>query len=601
MTRAKAALSASPGIRYSIRPRSREARLFEIRLHVSQPAADGQRFELPVWIPGSYMIREFARHIVSLRAESAGRAVKLTKLDKHSWQAARVPRGGALTLTYEVYAGEASVRTAYLDTTYGFFNGANVFLAVVGQTGVPSLVDIEPPEEALDWRVATALEPASGEAGAANEWKFGLYCAANYDELIDHPVLMGSLTLDSFEAGGVPHHIVLSGRHDCDTARLKVDLARICQTQIDLFGAPPPMTRYLFLTQVVGDGYGGLEHRASTALIASRNDLPYRGMKGVPDGYKTYLGLCSHEYFHTWNVKRIIPAAFQPCDLSRENTTRLLWAFEGITSYYDDLSMVRAKTIKISDYLGLLAKTISSVLKTPGRHHMSVAASSFDAWPHYYRQDANSPNAIVSYYTKGALIALALDLKLRVLDMPHTLDEVMQLLWRQHGLTGVGVPEDGLFTLIETIAGPTLARWLERVVEGVDDLPLAQLFKPFGIKMELAPERATPWLGVKLARGKDAHIATAYTGGPAQAVGLSAGDVMIALDGLQIDAIRLPALLSRKKIGDSVEIYAFRRDELMRFELELVAPPNDTVKLTLADKAGTSQRRAAWLGSAPAC
>ncbi|MDR1660964.1 MAG: PDZ domain-containing protein [Azoarcus sp.] len=587
-------------IRYTIHPSRPEAHLFEVRCETPEPDPDGQRFSLPTWIPGSYMIREFARHIVSLKAEAGGRAVALEKLDKRSWRAAKIARGQTLSLIYEVYAWDLSVRAAHLDQTHGFFNGSSVFLAVEGQTDAPCRVDIQPPASgAEDWRVATSLPRAEGEPGAAAPNGFGLYRAANYDELIDHPVEMGAFTLDGFEACGVRHDIALSGRHDCDMARLKADLARICQWQIALFGEPPPMARYLFLTRVVDKGYGGLEHRASTALIASRNDLPYPGMEGLPDGYKTYLGLCSHEYFHSWHVKRIKPTAFLPYDLGRENYTRLLWAFEGITSYYDDLALVRSALIGLDDYLGLLAKTVSSLLKTPGRYRQSVAASSFEAWTHYYRQDENSPNAIVSYYAKGALIALMLDLQLRADSQGRrSLDDVMRALWRRHGLVGVGVPEDGIFAVIGEIGGPKLARWLRGAVEGVDDLALEKLLRRFGVHWQLEAADPAPTLGLELVGGKNARIATVYDGSPAQRAGLSAGDVLIAIDGLRVDGDNLQKLLARRRAGERVEIHAFRRDELMRFDVELGAAPLNTVKLSLDSRSGGKARelRQGWLG-----
>lgn len=596
----------SAPIRYFIRPLRPEAHLFEVSCTVSDPDPAGQRFSLPAWIPGSYMIREFARHIVSLRAESAGEPVRLEKLDKHSWQTAPVATGKALTLHYEVYAWDLSVRTAHLDQTHGFFNGTSVFLAPAGRTERACLVDIARPEGVgyLSWKVATALPRARGELGAAPAYGFGLYRASNYDELIDHPVEMGTFTLAYFEAGKVRHDIVLTGRHDCDTARLAGDLARICQWQIDLFGAPPPMDHYAFLTQIVGDGYGGLEHRASTALLASRADLPWPGMRGLSDGYKTFLGLCSHEYFHTWNVKRIKPAVFTPYDLSGENYTRLLWAFEGFTSYYDDLALVRSGVITPADYLALLGKTVSNVLRGPGRRRQSVADSSFDAWTKYYRQDENSPNVIVSYYAKGALIALALDLQLRVATAgKRSLDDVMRLLWQRHGQTGIGVAEDGIFTAVGEVGGSEcgarLARWLRKTVEGTDDLPLTRLLKPFGIELRMEVAAKGPVLGVKFATGNsEARIATAWDDGPAQRAGLSAGDVLIAVDGLKVSASNIDALLERRQPGERIEVHAFRRDELMHFELELEAASSESVKLSVNDKAASVARqlRKAWLG-----
>ncbi len=594
--------SSLPAVEYRIRPLRPEAHLFEVNCTVRDPDPAGQVFRLPAWIPGSYMIREFARNIVSLCAEAGGKRRRVEKLDKHSWQVEALPAGTALTLHYHVYAWDLSVRAAHLDPTHGFFNGPSVFLAVEGRTDRPCLVDIERPEGSAyrAWKLITALPSAAKDHGGARPYGFGRYRAASYDELIDHPVEMGTFALARFEAAGVAHDIALTGRHDCDLARLAADLKRICEWQIALFGAPAPMDYYAFLTMVVGEGYGGLEHRASTALLASRADLPWKGMEGVPEGYRGFLGLCSHEYFHTWNVKRIKPAAFMPYDLTAENYTRLLWAFEGFTSYYDDLALVRCGVIAPQDYLAVLGKTISGVLRGSGRLKQSVAESSFDAWTKYYRQDENAPNAIVSYYAKGALIALALDLKLRAGSEGRcSLDDVMRLLWQRHGLVGAGVAEDGIFEAVRAVGGDTLARWLRRTVEGTDDLPLARLLKGFGVDYRAEPSARAPVLGVKLAPGNgEAKLANVFDGGPAQAAGLSAGDVLIALDRLKVGAKSLDEMLARRKAGDVVELHAFRRDELMQFRVTLAEAPADKVSLGMAARAGAQalRLRRGWLG-----
>ena len=601
-----------PAVEYRICPAQPGAHLFEVSCTVRDPDPLGQVFRLPAWIPGSYMIREFARNIVTLRAELDGEPWPITKLDKHTWRADPASVGSPLSLHYTVYAWDLSVRAAHLDGTHGFFNGSSVFVAVEGLTDRPCLVDIERPAglEYRDWKVATALPLARGELGAARMYGFGRYRAADYDELIDHPVEMGDFSLGHFEAAGVHHDIVLTGRHDCDLERLAEDLGRVCEWQVALFGAPPPMDYYAFLTMVVGDGYGGLEHRASTALLCSRADLPWKGMDGLPEGYRTFLGLCSHEYFHTWNVKRIKPAAFTPYDLRQENYTRLLWAFEGFTSYYDDLALVRSGVIKPEDYLDLLGKTISSVLRGSGRSKQSVAESSFDAWTKYYRQDENAPNAIVSYYAKGALIALALDLQLRAGSEGHkSLDDVMRVLWQRHGQSGLGVAEDGIFEVVREVGGktlgPRLARWLERAVEGTDDLPLARLLKGAGVDYLVEPAAKTPSLGVKLAAGNgESRLASVHDDGPAQAAGLSAGDVLIALDGLKVGGGKsLDDMLGRRSAGDDVEIHVFRRDELMVFKLTLAGPVVDKVSLKLSLKAGNAalKLRQGWLGVAKKC
>ncbi len=575
--------------------------LIRVSCRIPEPAAEGQRVALPAWIPGSYMIRDFARNIVAIRALSGGKAVALSREDKHTWHCAPTRGGAALEIQCEIYAWDLSVRAAHFDSSHCFFNGTSVFLRVHGREEEPSLVDLVAPawKGAESWQVATAMREARGVPGAAKRHGFGLYQASNYDELIDHPFEVGAFTLGRFKAAGVSHEVVITGRHDCDMTRLTDDLARICEWQVDLFGRPAPMGRYLFLTTVVGDGYGGLEHRASTALLACRTDLPHAGMSGCPEDYRRFLGLCSHEYFHSWNVKRIKPAAFTPYDLSREGHTTLLWAFEGFTSYYDDLTLVRSGVIGQGDYLDLLGKTIASVMRGPGRLRQSLADSSFDAWTKYYRQDENAPNAIVSYYTKGALVALALDLQLRAdSDGGKSLDDVMRLLWSRHGKGGDGVPETGIFSIVAEVGGTTLARWLRKAVEGADDLPLARWLKAFGVDLE--PELANaPSLGVILAgKGREARLANVLTGGAAHRAGLSAGDVLVAIDGLRVLRSTLDSQMARRAAGDRVTVHVFRRDELLCVELELGKPVPKGWRLVVRPRATAAQKRLlqGWLG-----
>lgn len=595
--------AGAASILYRIRAEDPHAHLFEVSLEIAEPDPAGQRLALPAWIPGSYLIRDFARHVVEIEARSGNRRVALEKVDKHTWQAARC--AGPLAIRYRVYAWDLSVRGAHLDASHGFFNGTSVFLRVPGREHEPCHVRIEPPagEAYADWRVATTL-PRAG----ARPWGFGAYRAANYDELIDHPVEMGRFALVEFEAAGVPHALAITGQHDADLERLAADLAKVCEAQVRLFEPrtrKPPFERYLFLATVVGDGYGGLEHRASTALLASRNDLPYRGMQGVPDGYRRFLGLASHEYFHAWHVKRIRPRAFSPYDLERENYTRLLWVFEGFTSYYDDLMLARSRVIGADDYLKALASTVSQVAKAPGRRRQSVADSSFDAWTKYYRQDENSPNAIVSYYTKGALVALCLDLTIRDRTRGRrSLDDVMRLLWRRHGRPGAkqpeGLAEDAMPALVEEATGVDLTDEIARWAHGTDELPLAELLERFGVSVEAKAGNAKEsMLGVRLAtRNGETSIATAYAGGPAQRAGLSAGDALVALDGLRVNEKGLRALLERRHPGDAVRLHVFRRDELLAFDVKLGEAAADEVSLRRDDrKAARAKRmRAGWIG-----
>ncbi|WP_420474871.1 M61 family metallopeptidase [Noviherbaspirillum sp. ST9] len=592
-------------VHYTIVPKDSAAHLFEVMLTVEEPATDGQVFTLPAWIPGSYMIREFARNIVRITAESGGKAVALNKLDKHTWQAA--PCGRKLTLTYEVYAWDLSVRAAHLDQTHGFFNGTSVFLAVAGQEQLPHVVDIRRPEGDLykAWRVATALPELK-----ARRYGFGSYVAKDYDELIDSPVEMGAFELATFKAHGIPHDIVITGRvPNLDMARLINDLKKVCEAQIALFepkSRRAPMKRYVFMTLAVGDGYGGLEHRASTALICSRNDLPVKGQKEMSEGYRTYLGLCSHEYFHTWNVKRIKPDVFAPYDLRTEGYTTLLWLFEGFTSYYDDLMLVRSGLIDEAAYLKLVTKSLNGVLRGSGRTKQSVAESSFDAWTKYYRQDENSPNAIVSYYAKGSHVGLALDLTIRAETKgKKSLDDVMRALWERYGRDfyegeGIGVSEADVEALFDEVTGLKLKQFFDRYVRGTEDLPLGKLLTPFGVDLTDNVKTRKPALGIRTSReGSDCKVANVYEDGPAHKAGVSAGDILIAVGGLRVTATNLDGLLARYKTGDVVALHVFRRDELMAFTA--IMAPDDAPQMVLeaqAKPAAAARVRAAWLGGA---
>ncbi len=593
---------------YRIIPSNPQAHLFTVSCTVAQPAPAGQVLRLPTWIPGSYLIREFARNIVRVWASAGGQGVAVEKIAKDAWRCA--PCAGPLLVSYEVYAWDLSVRAAHLDQTHGFFTGSSVFLCPEGLAEQACEVEIAPPEGAEygAWRVATALPRLT-----APEYGFGRYQAESYDALIDHPVEMGSFTLTRFEAHGVPHDVAITGRHGCDLARLTEDLRRVCEWQIDFFGRPAPMDRYVFQVMAVGEGYGGLEHRASTSLLCSRDDLPHPRMEGLSEEYRGFLGLASHEYFHTWNVKRIKPAAFVPYDLSRENYTRLLWVFEGFTSYYDDLALLRCGLIDVDSYLELLGRTATNVWRGSGRLKQSVADSSFDAWIKYYRQDENAPNAVVSYYAKGALVALLLDLHLRR-HSAVCLDDLMRALWRRFGQTGLGVPEHGVQNLAEEISGLDLAPFFACYVAGTGELPLAEACADFGLRFNLRaadgpndkggrPSKngvGKVTLGAKVAPGNEAKITHVFDDGAAQRAGLAAGDVIVAIGGLRASAGNFDALLQAARGAGSVETFAFRRDELMRFDLPLLPAAFDTVWLELEEDAPAEAlaRRDRWLQKA---
>ena len=585
-------------ILYNLVPFDLAGHRFKVTVTIADPDPKGQVVSLPAWIPGSYLIRDFARQIETINAHCRRTKVALTKIDNHTWRAS--PCKGSLIISLVVYAWDLSVRGAHLDESHGFINGTSVFLCARGKEANPCILTIDGlPKRGGGWKVYTSLPPVASSSAsmsrAASRPGSIRYWANNYDDLVDHPIEMGQPQVARFKACGAEHEMVFTGLiPNLDIKRITADIKKICEAQILFFEPETALApfldtafKYVFLTTVVGDGYGGLEHRASTALIAARKDLPVVGQSKAPVGYSTFLGLVSHEYFHTWNVKRIKPAAFVPYNFARENHTQLLWIFEGFTSYYDELFLLRSGVIDQRDYLTALGKQISSVWATPGRHKQSVAQSSFDAWTRYYKQDENSPNAIVSYYSKGALIALGLDLKIRH-DSGHrfSLDDVMRALWQQFGknfypLMDRGIDEKSFAGLVRTTTGVDVSDEINRWAYGTEDVELQKLFRQHGIELVWQQSNDLPTMHLRVRKqGENLVLSQVYEGGAAHQGGLSALDVLVAIDGLKVDASQaaLDTILSAYQPGDSVEVHVFRRDELRQFTVQLAAPAlNDCV------------------------
>ncbi len=533
-------------IDYRIEVADAHAHRFQVTLRIARPQV-AQRLSLPVWIPGSYLVREFARHLSPLRATQGGQSIGVTPVDKATWQ---LDTQGTATVTvqYEVYAFDTSVRAAFLDASRGFFNGTSVFLKAEGFEDHPQRVKICGLPKG--WRVATALP-----ALKVNAQGVGDYEAPDYDALVDHPVEMGTFWQGEFTVRGVRHEFVVAGAtSDLDGQKLLDDTRKICESQIAFWhGArrKPDFKHYVFMLNVVDDGYGGLEHRQSTALICGRRDVPRVGRPLNQDSYTTLLGLISHEYFHTWNVKRLKPVEFAPYDYTQETHTRMLWFFEGFTSYYDDQFLLRTRLIDASTYLKLLAKTINQVHNTPGRLQYSAAQASFDAWTRYYRQDENTANATVSYYTKGALIALALDLALRLLPEIEgkrpSLDGVMQRVWQlarpiTHADVAEALTAEACSAPVPAAAHPTTghtaADWAQLLhdwAEGCQDLPLESLLRAHGVDYAAKPAPLAQRLGVRIGDVSGAvKVQAVMHGSIAEQAGLSAGDELLALDGWRI-------------------------------------------------------------------
>ncbi|HZV92861.1 MAG TPA: PDZ domain-containing protein, partial [Caldimonas sp.] len=527
-------------IRYVIDASATLSHDFAVTLTVPRPRGR-VRIALPVWVPGSYLVREFSRHLSDLRAGQGANALELRQLDKTSWSV-DCPDDEDLVLRYRIHAFDVSVRAAFLDATRGFFNGTSVCLRVDGRAGEPHGLAIT--GLAPGWEVATTLTPAGGPSRHE-------FVATGYDELVDHPVELGRFWRGTFEAAGTPHELVVAGAlPDFDPARLQADIARVCETEIAFWHGTgrPPFDRYLFLLNAVDEGRGGLEHRASTALVCPRRDLPRLpgptegDTREASDGYVDVLGLFAHEYFHAWNVKRLRPRDFATLDYGRENYSELLWFFEGFTSYYDDLLVARAGLIDAPRYLKLLSKTMSAVAATPGRERQSVAAASFDAWVKYYRPDENTPNATVSYYAKGSLVALALDLTLRS-ESRGSLDDVMRRLWSGSG--GGLIDEAGIAAAIEAVGGRSYAAEIAAWVHGTGELPVEELLSRVGVGLERQPATLAQRLGVRVSEGPFTGIKVSHVlrGQSAERAGLAPGDELLAADGWRLrrldDALRV--------------------------------------------------------------
>ncbi len=515
-------------IHYNVEAADLHAHLFRVTLTIAEPAAF-QTVSLPVWIPGSYLVREFSKNLQNLQAKQGRRKVSLNQRNKCTWDMA-CNEGVPLVLQYEVYAFDNSVRTAWLDSQRGFFNGTSVCLRVHGQEKLAHQLKLPVVKGHPSWQAATGLTPIKTDKRG-----FGLYTAANYDELVDCPVELGHFWSGNFTACGIKHRFVVAGAlPSFDGERLLADTQKICEAEINfwhgqgkLAGKKAPHTDYLFMLNAVNDGYGGLEHRNSTALICNRADLPRQTSPRTNEGYTTLLGLISHEYFHTWNVKQLRPDALASYDYTQENYTPLLWFFEGFTSYYDDILLRRAGLIDDATYIKLLGKTIVQVQQTPGRHVQSVAQASYDAWVKYYRQDENTVNATVSYYTKGALVALCLDLSLR--KESHTLDAVMRGLWKR--CKAGPMREQDLLDELQSLTGRSWDKEIKAWVHSTVDLPLRELLAHQGIDIQAETSTMAQRLGLRVSEvGGSVQIKGVMRGSAAETAGLAAGDEWLGLE-----------------------------------------------------------------------
>lgn len=538
-----------------------------------------QILSLPTWIPGSYLIREFSKHIEAVKAyDEDGRQLQIQKFEKNKWRLFNTDHE-LITVEYDVYAYDLSVRGAYVDQNRLYVNPACACLGLEGQENKEIELEIFLPDELKHFQLATGMQSKSLVKG-----RFTLK-AKNYAELIDAPFELAEQTRFSFEANGIPHEFVVSGKHAMNAARMQQDIEKICSTEISMFGSAP-FADYTFMTMATGNSYGGLEHPNSTSLISPRDDLPKANEPEEPSkDYQRFLGLCSHEYFHSWLVKFIRPENFVNYDLNREGYTSLLWIFEGFTSYYDDLILLRSGVINQESYISLLKAQIDRYLQNPGRAIQSVSESSFDAWIKFYRQDENSNNAGTSYYNKGCLVALCLDLGLRLRG--SSLDALMRRLY-ENAQNGVQVHERTIFELCKELTGDDWSEQINHLINTTDELPLDQLFPEFGIGYNLKNDKSLPF-GLKLAdKPEGVLIQFARRDGAAVQAGLSANDVIIAIDGLKASSKLLESYAKQTGI---FTVHAFRRDEFMQFDVTAAGSELTEVELKVEDQTKVEQ----WL------
>ncbi|MFC0444849.1 M61 family metallopeptidase [Pseudidiomarina halophila] len=590
-------------LHYEITPLDPNGHQFAVTIRVTPKQHEALELKLPAWIPGSYMIRDFARNILDLHAEANGQALAITAIDKQTWRVA--PTDATVQIHYQVYAFDLSVRSAYLDQFFGFFNNSSLCLAVNGHTKESVELSVVLPQQLAHWQVATGMPRRSGDAFAAGTFK-----ADDYESLIDYPFLLGELDIHEFIAGGKKHAFVTAGRNFADYERICGDLARICEHQINMFDKQVPFENYLFLTMVVGKGFGGLEHRNSTALVCSRKDLVSKGIRQTIDSdYRTFLSLCSHEYFHSWNIKTLKPKDFIPYRLDAEQYTRQLWFYEGITSYYDDYVLHQAGLIDANTYLNLIGDTLARVHRGVGVDRHTVGDSSLQAWNRFYKQDENAPNSIVSYYAKGALIALCLDLMIRLeSDGRITLAQVMAKFWQAYGANQQGTTDTSFAEFLAATYELHLGAFIERAVTTTEPLPMIELLEQFGIDVQRRPPQDDTGFGGKPAaqplpvalgakfKGSAAglELQVVFADEAAHEAGLSAQDRIIAIDNLQVTDANMREVFERYQPDDVVTVHAFRRDELLTLELRWQAPKANNYILTVADR----KRAQGWLALA---
>ncbi|HEY0606266.1 MAG TPA: PDZ domain-containing protein [Herpetosiphonaceae bacterium] len=576
-------------IHYTLTVAQPAQHLLDVTIEVREVQAEALDFVLPTWTPGSYLIREYARHVQEVSATSGDRALSWQKRDKQTW---RVVTAGVeqVRLSYRVYGNELTVRTNHVDDTHAHVIPAATFMYVAGATEQPLTVEVVPPE---GWQVATGLDADQS----------GRFVADDFDHLVDSPFEIGRHRTLRFEVDGKPHRIVIWGKGNEDEQRLIDDTRAIVSAARELFGGLP-YAHYTFFLMLAGKSAGGgLEHRNSTSLLLPRFSF------GSAKSYERYLTLVCHEFFHVWNVKRIRAAGLGPFDYTQETYTTLLWAMEGITEYYTDLLLARCGLLTPRRYLERLADDIVTLQQTPGRLLHSLECSSFDTWIKFYRPDENTVNTTVSYYLKGSIVGALLDLELRRLTAnEYSLDDVMRYLFRQYPLDGPGIPErDGYLAAIREVTGQDMSEFFARYIGGTDELPFEQVLAAAGLKPSwdwkdkaADGQSPKPVLGTRTRQTEgQLKVAAVITDTPAYRAGIHADDEIVAVDGYRVtDDAGLRERLNDRKLGERVTLTLFRREELRTIEVELAAGAQDKLAIEPVAQPDAIQQQIynSWLG-----
>ncbi len=580
----------TPAIQYKVSMPHPELHLFEVSLSVrleqlsSSLLQTSKKLDLkmPVWTPGSYLIREYAKHLQDFCAYSENeRPLGWQKLSKNHWQI-EILGVSEVIVQYKIFANELTVRTNHLDSTHGYFNGAALFFYIPECEKNPIRIKIIPPKP--NWQVTTSLREIPETENT--------FEAADFDTLVDSPFEIGTHQLYQFEVEGKTHQLAVWGKGNAEPEKLIPQIQKIIEVEAEFFGGLP-YEKYLFLLHISGQGFGGLEHKFSCSL-----NYPRFGFKNK-EKHDRFMQLVAHEFFHLWNVKRIRPKALEVFNYEQENYTPSLWFCEGTTSYYDLLIPLRAGIYDVKTFLKGLGKEITLLLTIIGRKVQPVSESSWDAWIKLYRRDANSNNCQISYYLKGAMVSLLLDLLIREKhENQRSLDDVMRQMWAKFGKSEIGFTPEQLQSVIEEVAELDLGDFFDKYIDGVDELPFDEYLRPFGLRLQ-REDHQWPDLGMNVAteNGKEI-IKFVQAQRPAQLGGLDAGDELLAIDGFRVNADKLSDRLKDYQPGDSIEVTVFHQDELMTHKVTLAHPSPSRYQVVPVKKPTPKQEEnlAGWLG-----